>query len=63
MAEHNERVEVRTRFDGAWVAGFEVVGREPQAGRDGQAQLRVRRRSDGFVLPERFAPDEVRPDR
>ena len=49
-------VEVRTRFDGRWAPGFEVVA----ADRDG---CRVRRRPDGFVLPAAFRSADVRPRR
>jgi hypothetical protein len=50
-------IEVRTRFDGAWVRGYEVA--EETAG-DNEHALRLRRRSDGTVLPAWFTPDEVR---
>lgn len=52
-----DEIEVRTRFDGAWVGGFEVA--EETAPGDEPA-LRLRRRSDGTVLPDWFTPDEVR---
>ena len=58
MADDREEVEVRTRFDGGWVGGFEVVERKDDAPR-----VKVRRRSDGRVLPDEFGPDEIRPDR
>ena len=47
-------VEVRSRFDGRWVAGFEVV----EISGD---QVWVRRRSDGMRLPVPFGPGDVRP--
>jgi hypothetical protein len=47
------RVEVRNRFDGSWSGGFEVVDWV-----DGG--YRVRRRSDGAVLPGVFRGFEVR---
>jgi len=50
------RVEVRTRLDGQWAKGFEVVGVEDGA-------YRIRRLSDGGVLPVTFSPDDVRPQR
>ena len=50
-------IEVRTRFDGAWVRGFEVA---EETARGDQTALRLRRRSDGSVLPTWFTPDEVR---
>lgn len=51
------RVEVRSSFDGSWVNGFEVVDTED----DGA--LRLRRLSDGEVLPATFPPDVVRRER
>ena len=52
-------MEVRSRFDHAWARGFEVV--ESVAGVD--PGYRVRRRSDGSVLPVVFSPEEVREER
>jgi hypothetical protein len=46
-------VEVRTRFDGHWSRGFEVVA----ATEDG---YRVRRLSDGIELPTQIAHQDVR---
>lgn len=46
-------VEVRRRFDHAWARGFEVAS----AVDDG---YRLRRRSDGAVLPVSFPADDVR---
>ena len=46
-------VEVRSRFDGGWVAGFQVAGIESNG-------LTLRRISDGAVLPVCFRRDEVR---
>jgi hypothetical protein len=51
------RVEVRSRFDGSWAAGFELA--EPSDGRG----WHVRRLSDGSVLPTPFPHEEVRPER
>jgi hypothetical protein len=50
------KVEVRTGFDRSWSNGFEVH----EATADG---YRVRRRSDGEVLPAVFARDDVRRER
>jgi hypothetical protein len=47
-------VEVRNRFDGAWAGGFVVDAVEA----DGR--LRIRRLSDGRVLPATFALTGVR---
>lgn len=49
------RVLVRNRFDGAWVAGFELTGVNGQ-------QYQVRRRSDHVVLPAPFDESELRPE-
>ncbi|MDQ1444238.1 MAG: hypothetical protein QOI20_702 [Acidimicrobiaceae bacterium] len=50
------RVEVRTRFAGKWSRGFEVA--EVSAG-----GYRVKRLSDGSVLPAEFEADDVRKER
>lgn len=47
-------VEVRTRFDRSWAAGFEIVESAPGGG------YHVRRTSDAMVVPAVFADDEVR---
>jgi hypothetical protein len=52
-AEHVP-VEVRIRFDGRWVGGFSLVERGPSG-------CRVRRLSDGCVLPAELPVDDVRP--
>jgi hypothetical protein len=54
------RVEVRSRFDQAWARGFEVA---EQVGADQSLSYRVRRRSDGSVLPALFGDHEVREER
>lgn len=51
------RVDVKNRFIGSWAHGFEVA--EHLTG-DG---YRVRRVSDGSILPEPLSSDEVRPER
>jgi hypothetical protein len=53
------RVEVRSRFDRAWARGFEVA--EAVIGSD--PGYRIRRRSDGSVLPVVFSCDDVREER
>jgi hypothetical protein len=50
-------VEVRSRFDGSWVPGFEVA---ETRGAEADLRYRVRRCSDGLVLPTNFGPEEVR---
>ena len=47
-------IEVRNRFTSTWAAGFELVAIE----RD---RARVRRRSDGSVLPVTVAAIDIRP--
>ena len=54
--EAGMRVEVRRRFDQHWARGFEVV----EATDTG---YRVRRLSDGIVLPAEFTADDVRRER
>jgi hypothetical protein len=49
-------VLVRNRFDGAWVAGFEVTDVKEES-------CEVRRRSDHVVLPARFDQSELRSER
>lgn len=49
-------VEVRSRFDRRWARGFSVDSVD-------EATYRLRRTSDGAVLPARFAPEDVRPAR
>jgi hypothetical protein len=53
-------VEVRSRFDQAWARGFEVA---EQIAADQGLRYRVRRRSDGSVLPALFGGDELREER
>jgi hypothetical protein len=53
-------VEVRSRFDQRWARGFEIEERvDDQAG----LQYRLRRRSDGSVLPALFVDDDVREEK
>ena len=49
-------VEVATHFTGTWTAGFEVLA-------VGNGGCRLRRLSDGAVLPAEFAWTAVRRDR
>ncbi len=55
------RVEVRSRFEQRWARGFEVV--EILLGGDVAPRYRIRRRSDGSVLPALFVDDEVREEK
>ncbi|HYF44720.1 MAG TPA: hypothetical protein VD926_00825 [Acidimicrobiales bacterium] len=50
------RVEVRRRFDQHWSRGFEIVERC-------ETGYRLRRLSDGTVLPVEFAEADVRRER
>ena len=51
------RVEVRCRFGGRWVGGFEIADVVLS---DDTVRYRLRRCSDGSVLPTLFDPDDVR---
>ena len=57
MGEFDE-VEVRDRHTGSWVGGFELHDTE-SAGDD--TRFRVRRCSDGGLLPGWFSGMEIRP--
>ena len=54
--EPGTRVDVRSRFDARWAHGFEIA-----EATDGG--YRIRRLSDGTVLPTEFPFDEVRVER
>ena len=54
--EPGTRVDVRSRFDARWTHGFEVA--ETVSG-----GYRIRRLSDGALLPTEFAAADVRPER
>jgi len=54
--EPGSEVEVQSRFNGSWVRGFELVEVQAQQ----PDSLRIRRRSDGAVLPTLFNPERVR---
>ncbi len=56
MLEPGTRVEVRRRFDQSWARGFEIA----EALEGG---YRIRRLSDGEVLPTEFEEDDVRAER
>ena len=55
--EPGTAVEVRNRFEQRWVRGFEIVDEGDEGG------YRVRRLSDGSILPVTIAADDVRPER
>jgi hypothetical protein len=52
------RIEVRSRFGNRWVDGFAI--HEVVLGDDGAVGYRLRRATDGFVLPAVFPEDDVR---
>lgn len=56
------RVEVRSRFDQRWARGFEIEERVDQD-EQGGPRYRLRRRSDGSVLPALFVDDDVREEK
>jgi hypothetical protein len=58
--EQGTRVEVRSRFDDRWSRGFEVA----EVVREGEgARYKLKRRSDGSVLPALFVDDELREEK
>lgn len=58
--ERGSRVEVRSTYDNRFARGFEIVD---VVGENGESpSYRVRRRSDGSVLPKLFPADDVRID-
>jgi len=50
-------VEVRARFESRWSRGFEVADCQDA---EGKRVYKVRRRSDGSILPVMFSDDDVR---
>ncbi|MGH9033116.1 MAG: hypothetical protein ACRDY4_12250 [Acidimicrobiia bacterium] len=54
------RVEVRSRFDQRWARGFELV---EVVNDEGEDRYRIRRRSDGSVLPALFIDDDIREEK
>lgn len=52
------RIEVRSQFGNRWVSGFAV--HEVILGDDGSVGYRLRRGTDGFVLPAVFPESDVR---
>ncbi len=53
------RVEVRSRFESKWTRGFEVAD-QAESDAHGVATYKVRRRSDGSILPVTFAEADLR---
>lgn len=60
-----DRVEVRSRYDRSWSRGFEVVEVVTPADDPvlDEPAYRVRRRSDGQVIPALFVDDDVREEK
>lgn len=56
------KVEVRSKFDRSWARGFEVVETVLEPDEEVPA-YRVRRRSDGQILPALFTEDDVREEK
>ncbi|MHB8663696.1 MAG: hypothetical protein ACYDH6_13515 [Acidimicrobiales bacterium] len=56
LLAHGARVEVRSRFDGRWIRGYEID-------RCDHGGYTVRRLSDDSVLPVVFTPEEIRLER
>lgn len=54
------RVEVRSRFERTWSRGFEIA---EEIDDGGALRYRIRRRSDGSVLPAVFTDDDVREEK
>ena len=54
------RVEVRSRFESKWSRGFEIVECDDS---NGSPVYKVRRRSDGSILPVTFSEDDLREER
>jgi hypothetical protein len=53
------RVEVRCSYEGSWSRGFEIA--EVVLEQDGVATYRLRRHSDGAVLPVLFPACDIMP--
>lgn len=58
MVKRDVRVEVRSWFDGSWCRGFEIAGVL-----DGGESYRIRRVSDGVVLPVMIGADDIAEER
>ena len=56
MMRVGEQVEVHTRFNDSWVDGFEIAEVADRG-------YRVRRKSDGSLLPDLTSESDLRPIR
>ena len=54
VSRPESEIEVRSRFDGRWVGGFEIAAEDHN-------RFLLRRRSDGSVLPVPFPAGDIRP--
>jgi hypothetical protein len=55
------RVEVRSKFESRWTRGFEVADRvDSESDANGKPVYKVRRRSDGSILPVAFSEADLR---
>ena len=55
------RVEVRSRFESRWARGFEVADLvDSERDVRGAPKYKVRRRSDGSILPVTFSESDLR---
>ena len=54
-------VDVRSRFDGTWSGGFAVAEVVSKGEPVSERRYRLRRQSDGAVLPRLFSDQEVVP--
>jgi hypothetical protein len=54
-------VEVRTRFDGGWCTGFAIAEIVTARELSSDRSYRLRRTSDGAVLPRLFSVDDIVP--
>ncbi len=57
-----DRVEVKARFDERWTRGFEIAECLNENEGD-KERFRIRRRSDGALLPSLFTRSELREER
>ena len=58
MSVNEVEVEVWIPLGTEWSSGFEIVDREPTG--DGQEAFRIRRQSDGALIPVALPADRLR---
>ncbi|MCZ7528875.1 MAG: hypothetical protein M5U31_00140 [Acidimicrobiia bacterium] len=58
--DKGSRVEVRSTYDNRYSRGFDIVDIVDDGG--GAPRYRIRRRSDGSVLPKLFEKSDLRED-